>query len=41
MSDNSYTHVNQFAAQQNLLVERLQFFWQRCKATYVLTLHEH
>jgi len=26
MSDNSHTHVNQFAAQQNLLVERLQFF---------------
>ena len=29
MSDNSYTHVNQFAAQQNLLVERLQL----CLAT--------
>lgn len=26
MSDNSHTHVNQFAAQQQLLVDRLQFF---------------
>jgi geranylgeranyl pyrophosphate synthase len=26
MSDSSFTHVNQFAAQQNFLVERLQFF---------------